>query len=98
MAPYHGFERIPLEVRPGKRPRVEQHLLNIPGEGIPVPDAEMVKLVPAKKEPFDVERREQMIDPSHPLGHTVVVRILRFEREFVEAPRSRGGNISLVSA
>jgi len=58
----------------------------------------MVKLVPAEEEPFETERREQMIDPSHPLGHAVVVGILRFERELEDAPRSRGGNPSLVSA
>ena len=52
VAPHNGFERSPFDVRPGECQRVEQHLLDILEESIPVPDSEMVILVPAKEEAF----------------------------------------------
>jgi len=86
VAPHHGFEAFPFEVWPGQRPRVEQHFPNVLGEGIPIPDAEMAELVPPEEEAFDVDGREQMIDPGHPLGHPVVVSVFRFERELEKTP------------
>ena len=87
MSSHHRFKPVRFEVRPGERPRVEQHLLNILGEGIPVPDAEMVELVPAKEEPFEAEEREEMIDPGYPLGHTVIIGVFRFDCELEEMSR-----------
>ena len=77
MASHYGFDALSVQIRPGKRPRVEQHFPNVFGEGIPVPDPKMVVLVPAEEEALEVQRREEMIDPGHPLGHAVVVGVFR---------------------
>ncbi len=47
VSPHHGLKSVPFEVRPRKRPRVEQHLSNVLGEGIAIPNSKMVELVPA---------------------------------------------------
>src|ERR1700674_2900683 len=98
MVSHDGFEGCELEVRSRKSPRVEQYFPNVSGENISVPDAEMCELVPAKKEPVELERREQMINAGQPLGHTVVVGVFCFECELEEPLRDRRGNTSLVSA
>src|SRR6267378_3933549 len=94
MALNHSLECFPFDVGPGKRPRVEQHFPNILGECIPVPDPKVVVLVPAKEEPFQVQCGEEMIDSGYPLGHAVVVRVFRFERELKEPAGHRAGWIS----
>ena len=58
MTPNHGFNSVLIEVRPRKCPRVEQHFLNVPGEGIPIPNTKMVELVPPKKKAFEMQPRE----------------------------------------
>src|ERR1700674_1614811 len=70
-----------VEVRPGQGSLVEQHLLYVAGKCISVPHAVMGELVPAEKEPLEVEGREKVIGPSHPLGHAVVVGVFRLECE-----------------
>src|SRR6266849_7192174 len=85
MATHDGFETLPFQVRTRQGPRVQQHLPHILGERIPIPKPEVIELVAAEEEPFGVERREQMIDSRHPLGHTMVVRILRLEGELQQA-------------
>ena len=52
---HHGFDRFPFEERPGKGFRVKQHLPNVRGEHIPIPNAVMSKLVPTQKEAFEVQ-------------------------------------------
>jgi len=47
-----SFEAFAVEVGAGKSARVEQHVPNIPGERISIPNSEVVELVPAKKKPF----------------------------------------------
>ncbi len=58
--------------------------LNVLREGIPVPDAEMVELVPTKEKSLEMQRREEMIDLSHPLWHSVVVGVFGLEEKFKE--------------
>jgi hypothetical protein len=49
-----SFDAFAVEVGTRKRPRVEQHVPNIPGQCVSVPNAEVIELVPAKKKPFRV--------------------------------------------
>ena len=79
VAPNDALDSIPFEVWTGKCPRIEQHFLNVLREGIPVPDAEMVELVPTKEKSLKMQWREEVIDPSHPLWHPVVVGVFRLE-------------------
>jgi len=85
MTLYHGFERLPLKVWSRKRPAVEKHFPNILGESIPVPNSKMVELMSSEKEAFEMKLRKVMIDPSHPLGHSVVIGIFSLECEVVES-------------
>ena len=48
------LDAFAVEVGTRKRPTVEQHVPNIPGECISVPNSEVVELVPAKKKLFGV--------------------------------------------
>jgi hypothetical protein len=43
----------------------------------------MVVLVPAKKKALQVERSQKMIDSGHPLGHPVVVSVIRLKGKSV---------------
>src|SRR5438132_12838526 len=95
---YHGLEPGPFEIRPGKSARVQEHFPNVPGEDIPVPDPEMVELVPPEEETFEVEEREEMIDPCQPLGHPGVVSVFRLEQELEETPGRCRGETSRASA
>src|ERR1700687_9118 len=90
---YHSL----VEVRPGQRCMVEQHLPNVPRQCIAVPHTVMGEFVPAEKEPLEVEGREKMIDPSHPLGHTVVVGVLRLECELQVTPGNRRRHPVLIT-
>jgi hypothetical protein len=47
-----SFDAFAVEVGTRKRPRVEQHVPNVSGECISVPNSEVVELVPSKKKPF----------------------------------------------
>ena len=80
MALDHPFERRWLDVWPGKASPIEQHLPNVVRQNVPVPDTEMVEFVPTEEQAFQGQRRK-MIEPGHPLGHTVVGRVFRLERE-----------------
>src|SRR5438309_2338358 len=57
----------------------------------------MAKLMPAEEEAFEVERREKMIDPGHPLRHPVIVGVFRLERELEETPGGHRGEMPRVS-
>jgi hypothetical protein len=94
MAPHGVLETISFQVRPGKSSSVQQHLPDVFGESIAIPDPKMGELVPAKKEPFQVQRREHMIDSSDPLGHPVVIRIFCFDRKFDQSLRERSVEVS----
>ena len=45
MTPHHRLKPFSFDIGPGKSAGVEQRFLNVPGEGIPVPNAEMEDLV-----------------------------------------------------
>src|SRR2546428_11631311 len=75
----HSLEPARFEIRPGKSAWVQKHFTNVPGEGVPVPDPEMVELVPPEEQALEAEAGEQMIDPGYPLGHTGVVGVFRPE-------------------
>ena len=42
----NSLEPARFEIWPGKSARVQKHFANIRGESVPVPDPEMVELVP----------------------------------------------------
>lgn len=86
MPPYHSLKAFAFDIGPGKGARVEQHFLNIPGEGIPVPNAEMEGLVSSQEDVFEVEGRKGMVKPGQPLWHAHVIRVLSLEQEFEKAP------------
>ena len=60
----NSLEPLRLEIGPGKAARIQEHFSNIAGKGIPVPDAKVMELVPAKEQTFEVQGREQVINPS----------------------------------
>src|SRR5271157_50802 len=81
----YGLKGISFQVWPGQALRVKQHFLNVLGEPVPVPDAEMAEFMSAQKKAFQVQRGKYMVDLRHPLRHAVVVGIFRPKREFLEA-------------
>src|SRR6266404_3162700 len=85
MSRHDGFKTAPFEIRPRKSTRIQKHFPDIFGESVPVPDPEMVERLPSEEQAFETERREQMIDPGHPLGHTGVVGVVRLEKKLEEA-------------
>src|SRR5713226_7363086 len=89
MAPYHCFEVLLLPVGTGEGARIEQHFAKVAGKEVPVPDAEMVVLVPAQKKALQVERSQKMIDSGHPLGHPVVVSVICLKGEIVVLAKNR---------
>jgi len=92
VAPHHAFEPLTLNVRPGKRPVIEQHFAKVVAQYISVPDPIMVQLVPTKKEPLKMEMRERMIYQCDPLGHTIVVSIFGLESELQQIPGGPTGD------
>ncbi len=79
MAGHDVFYPVAFEIRPALCLGIEQHLTDVIGEGVPVPDAKMIELVSAKKQSLQMQRRKEMVDLCYPLRHAVVVGILRFE-------------------
>ena len=61
MAVDHHLEPFSFDIGPGERPLVEQDLLDISGQNIPVPNTKMECLVPPQEETFEPERREGMV-------------------------------------
>src|SRR5438876_7599409 len=77
----HGLKSARFEIRPGKSASVQKHLTNIRREDVPVPDPEMVELVPSEEKAFEAEEREEMIGSGYPLGHPGVIGVFRLEQE-----------------
>src|SRR5688572_1990935 len=86
---YDPFERVAIDIRPGESAGIQQHLADVAGQRVAVPQPEMVELVPPEKEAFDVQARKRAVDPGQPLRHAVVVGIVRLEFELAQT--SRGG-------
>src|SRR5450755_2650014 len=89
MVLHHGFNYAALEIRPGKRARIEQYLANIIRELVAVPDPKMAELVPPQKQPLQMEGRQGMVHAGQPLRHAVIVGIFSSKRELKQAPRNR---------
>src|SRR4029077_12895202 len=87
MALHNGFHSTPFQVRAREGATIEQHFLDVLGESIAIPDAEVIELVAAKEEPFEVKRRKHMIDLRYPLGHTMVVGVFSLKRELEQPAR-----------
>ena len=76
-----SLQPFTLDVGPGKSLRVKERVLKISGEGIPVPDPEMERLVPAQKELFGSDGRDRVVQPRQPLWHAHVIGVFGFEQE-----------------
>src|ERR1039458_5025468 len=86
MAADDCFDALPLQVRTGKRARIEQHLLDVICQTVAVPDAVVVHLVSPQEETLQLQRRERMIEPGEPLRHSVVIGVLGLECELLVIP------------
>ena len=86
MTMHQGFKPVTAQVGPGKAPGIQQHLPNVVGKGIAVPDPKMVELVPPEEQPFEVKRGDEMVGAGHPLRHAIVVCVLCFGRELEQVP------------
>src|SRR5580704_2575190 len=99
VAVHHGLDRGALQVRPGKRSRVEQHFLHVLGESVAVPNTKMIILVPAQEETLHVEGRKTMIELGHRRAHAVVEFVFRLERNLeIRAGKSADHPISATNA
>src|ERR1035441_846426 len=86
MAADDGFDALPLQVRTGKRARIEQHLFDVVCQTVTVPDAVVVYLVSPQEETLQLQRREGVTEPGEPLRHSVVIGIFGFEGELLIVP------------
>src|SRR4029077_5754798 len=77
------FQRIGTKVRSTARFRVQKHLPQPPREFIPVPDTEVMELVPAEKQSFEVKWRKGVVKSGYPLRHAIVIGVLCFEHELL---------------
>src|SRR5271156_879505 len=75
----HVLQSLPFNVWSAQTAWVEQHLPNIPGKGVAVPDPEMERFVPSQEQAFEVKGRERVVYPGYPLRHSHVIRVLRLE-------------------
>jgi hypothetical protein len=89
----HAFETILLPVRAGESERIKQHFANVAGQEVPVPDAEMVVLVPAKEQALQVKWSQEMIDLRYPLRHAVIVSIFRLKGKIMVLAENGAGKI-----
>ena len=93
MIAYDLFEPAAIQVRSRERPRVEEHVLYVFRQLVTIPDAEVVELVPPKKQFLEMKRSQTVIDCGDPLWHAVIVGVLRLKNELpvkVETLRNSG--------
>jgi hypothetical protein len=57
MAVHDGFKVFPFNVRSRKSTRIQEHLTNIAGLEISIPDSIMIELVPAEEEALKMKGR-----------------------------------------
>src|SRR5262245_57980020 len=81
VSSYDSLELVTIEVRPGKRSRVQEYFLYVIGEYIAVPDPEVTELVSAKEEAFEAKMMKPVVKACQPLGHSVIVGIFSLARE-----------------
>ena len=89
MSRNHDLKLPGFKVRPGKSAWVQKHFANIRGESVSVPHPEMMEFVPPEKEPFQTEKREQMISLGNPLGHPHVIGIFCLKQKLAKTMRKR---------
>src|SRR3989442_13594140 len=75
------FQPGPIQVWSIPGHRIEKDLLQVLGQFIPVPDAEVIKLMPTEKQALEVQRGENVVQPCQPVGHAMIICVLRFESE-----------------
>ena len=63
-----GLNAVPLKVGPRKRPGIEQHLADVFGKSVPVPDPEMNEFVAPEKEALEMQRRQTMVNLASHCG------------------------------
>lgn len=97
MSPYHCLKPFSVDIRSAETARIEQHLPNVLSETIPVPDPEVEDLVPPEEEPFEVQRRQNMVRTSDPLGHAHVACVLGLEQKLEGSPGGRAGKTPPIS-
>ena len=83
----YGLEPPRFEIRPRQSASVQKHLTNIWSEGVPVPDPEVVELMPSEEQALEAEDGEEMIGSGYPLGHPGVIGVFRLEQELEETAR-----------
>ncbi len=88
MAAHNVFQCSPLVVGASQGARVKQHLLNVGGKLVAVPDPEMIELVSTEKEPFRVKGGKHVVNSGRPLWHTVVVSVFRLDCKIEKASNS----------
>src|SRR2546425_6606412 len=88
MVLYHRFKVILLPIGAGEGTRIEQYFAKVPGKEVPVPYTKMVVLVPAQEKTLQLERSQKMIDSGHPLGHPVVVGVIRLKGKSLVMPKN----------
>src|SRR5439155_20128904 len=97
MIAYDLFEPATIQVRSRERPSVEEHVLYVFRQFVTIPDAEVVELVPPKKQFLEMKRSQTVIDRGDPLWHALIVGVLRLKREFpVKAETLRNSGHWLV--
>src|SRR5262249_9396602 len=97
MTSYHGLNPPSLNIGSGKTAAVEQQFPHVCCESIAVPDTELQILMPSQKNAFEAKGRKEMIHASDRLGHSHVIRVLRFKQEFEQEPRNRPGEAAAIS-
>jgi len=89
VASHRRLDRVSFEIRSAKGSRIQEDILNVPREGIPVPDPEMVEFVPPEEEAFEAKGMKKVVDTRQALRHPVVIGILGLARKLREAVRDR---------
>src|SRR5580704_9621845 len=84
VRPNHLFDHGFSEKGPSKRTRIQQNLLYIRGQFVPIKDPEMMEFMPPQEQTFEMQWSQRMIQFCEPLRHSMIVRVLRLEGKFLE--------------
>jgi hypothetical protein len=82
MTPNDGLKPLSINIWSRQATGIQQHFLDISGEGISIPNAEMENFMSSQKQVFEVQGRKSMVNAGNPLRHSHVIRVLRFELKF----------------
>ena len=84
MAMEHLDQTRGLQIGSAECALVEENFSKIISESVPVINPKVMDLVSPEEQSLRSESAENMVDPSQPLGHARVIRVLRLEREFAK--------------